>query len=104
MAKVSGPMVKFEAQSSIDIFSFCFLAIKPFLAEIYQIPYSTLKIQGQGHDENQPKSHQVIYRSGSTVVPKMNEIQEGVQKLSREQKSVAGGGGAGDGARTGTKP
>ena len=53
---------------------------------------------GQGHDENLPKSNQVIYRSGPTIVPKMKEIQKVVQKLSREQKSAAGGG-----VRTGTK-
>ena len=33
----------------------------------------------------------------------MKEIQKVVQKLSREQESVAGGGGASDGVRTGTK-
>ena len=33
------------------------------------------------------------------MVPKMKEIQKIVQKLSREQKSAAGGGGV----RTGTK-
>ena len=30
----SNPMVAFEAQSSIDVFGFCFVAIGPFLAEI----------------------------------------------------------------------
>ena len=54
-----------------------------------------------------PKSNQVIYRSGPTIVPKMKEIQKVVQKLSREQESAAGGGGggagAGGGVRTGTK-
>ena len=54
---------------------------------------------GQGHDESQPKSNQVIYRSGPTIVPKMKEIQKFVQKLSREQESAAAGGGV----RTGTK-
>ena len=49
-------------------------------------------------DENPPKSNQVIYRSGPTIVPKMKEIQKVVQKLSREQESAAGGG-----VRTGTK-
>ena len=52
-----------------------------------------------GHDENRPKSNQVIYRWGPTIVPKMKEIQKLVQKLSREQESAAGGGGV----RTGTK-
>ena len=68
-----------------------------------------MKIQGQGHDEYRPKSNQVIYRSGPTIVPKMKEIKKVVQKLSREQESAAGGGGggagagAGGGVRTGTK-
>ena len=64
-----------------------------------------LKNLGQGHDENPPKSNQVIYRSGPTIVPKMKEIQKVVQKLSREQESAAGagGGGSGGGVRTGTK-
>ena len=77
----------------------CFRAIGPFLAEISQIPYLTLKNLGQGQDENRPKSNQVIYRSGPTIVPKMKEIQKVVQKLSPGKESAAGGGGA----RTGTK-
>ena len=87
------------------MFAFRFVAIGPFLAEIYQIPYLTLKNLGQGHDENRPKSNQVICRSGPTIVPKMKEIQKVVQKLSREQESAAGGGGGGGGGgvRTGTK-
>ena len=71
----SSPMITFEAQNSIDMFVFCFVAIERLLAEIWQIPYLTLKIQGQGHDENRPKCNQVIYRSGPTIVPKMKEIQ-----------------------------
>ena len=82
-------MLIFEAQSSIDMFGFCFVAIRPFLAEILQIPYLTLEIQGQGHNLNQPKSNQVIYRSGPTIVQKFEEIQVVVQKLSRAQKSAA---------------
>ena len=62
----SKPMVTFEAQSSINRFAFYFVAIGPFLAEIEQIPYLTLKIVGQSHDDNRPKSNQVIYRSGTT--------------------------------------
>ena len=31
-------------------FAFYFVAIGPFLAEIQQIPYLTLKIQGHGHN------------------------------------------------------
>ena len=37
--------------------------------------------QGQGR----PKSNQVFYRSGLTIVPKMKEIRKVVQKLSFEQ-------------------
>ena len=85
----SNPMVTFEPYSSIDMFAFRFVAIGPYLAETEQIPYLTLKNLGQGHDENRPKSDQVIYRSGPTIVPKMKEIQKVVQKLSREQESAA---------------
>ena len=83
--------------------AFCYVAIGPFLAEIYQIPYLTLKIQGQGHNENRPKSNQVIYWSGPTIVLKMKEILKVVQKLSREKESAAGAGASGAGIRTGTK-
>ena len=135
-------MVTFEAWGSIDMFAFRFVAIGPFLAEIWEIPYLTLKfqgqghgqgfkvkpgghiwgleinqyvcfsfrgnrtifgkfhIQGQGHDENRPKSNQVIYRSWPTIVPKMKEIEKVVQKLSHEQESAAAAGGS---IRTGTK-
>ena len=82
------------------MFAFCFMAIRPFLAEILRIAYLTLKIQGQGHDEKRPKSNQVIYRSSPTILPKMKEIWRVVQKLSREQNSAAG---SGDSVRTGTK-
>ena len=40
----SKSMVTFEALRSIDMFVFHFGAIPPFLAEIYKIPYLTLKI------------------------------------------------------------
>ena len=50
-------------------------------------------IQGQGHDENRPKSNQVIYRSGSIIVPKIKEIPKVVLKLSSEEESAVGGGG-----------
>ena len=69
-------MVTFEVLSSIDLFAFRFVAIGPFLAEIEQIPYLTLKIQSQGHDENRPKSNPVIYRSGPTIMPKLKEFQK----------------------------
>ena len=84
------------------MFAFRFVAIRPFLAQIKQIPYLTLKNLGQGHDENRPKCNQVIYSSGPTIVPQMKEIQKFVQKLSREQESATGGGGSG-GVRTCTK-
>ena len=101
----SNTMVTFEVLRSIDMFTFRCVAIAPFLAEIKQIPYLISTILGQGHDENRPKSNQVIDRSGQTIVPKKKEIQSCVQMLSREQEAAAGGGGAGagGGARTGTK-
>ena len=55
--------------------------------------FLTLRNLGQGHDENPPKSNQVSYRSGPTIVPKMKEMQKVVQQLSCEQESAAGGGG-----------
>ena len=51
----SNPLVTFEAWSSIDMFAFRFVAIGPFLAEIKQILYLTLKIQGQGHGQGQTR-------------------------------------------------
>ena len=36
--------------------------------------YFTLKIQGQDHNENQPKSNQVIYKLGPSTLPKMKQI------------------------------
>ena len=47
----SNPMVTVEAYSPIDMFAFCFVSIGPFLADIWRIPYLTLKSQGQirGH-------------------------------------------------------
>ena len=35
------------------MFTFRFVAIGPFLAEIWQILYLTMKIQGQGHGQGQ---------------------------------------------------
>ena len=49
------PLVTFEAWSSIDMFVFRFVAIGPLLAEIKEIPYLTLKIQGQGHGQGQTR-------------------------------------------------
>ena len=96
----SNPMVTFEVQSSIDMFAFCFVAIGPFLAEIQQIPYLTLKIQGQGQDENQPKSNQVICRSGPTIVPKMKKSKKLLKSYHVDIKAAADSCG---GRRTGTK-
>ena len=48
----SNPLVTFEAWNSINMFAFCFVAIGPFLAEIKQIQYFTLKIKGQGHRDS----------------------------------------------------
>ena len=45
---------------------------------------------------HQNLSNQVIYRSGPTIMPNMKEIQNAVQKLSREQEFAAG-------VQTGTK-
>ena len=54
----------------------------------------------KSRSRSRQKSNQVIYRSGPTILSKMKEIQKVVQKLSREQASVDGGGG---GVWTGTK-
>ena len=51
----SNLMVTLEALSSIDMFAFRFVAFGPFLAEIQQILYLTLKIQGQGHGQGQTR-------------------------------------------------
>ena len=58
----------------------------------------------KSRSRSRPKFNQVIYTSGPTIVPKMKEIQNVVQKLTREQESAAGGGGGvGGGVWTGTK-
>ena len=80
-------MVISEALSSIVKSSFCFVAI--FGIDIANFIFDP-KIQGQGHDKNWPKSSQVISRSGPSILSKMKEIQKLIQKLSCEQKSVAG--------------
>ena len=49
----SNQLVTFEAWISIDMFDFCFMATAPLLVENKQIPYLTLKIQGQGHGQGQ---------------------------------------------------
>ena len=68
-------------------FFFCFMAIWPFLAEIQQIPYLTLESLGQGHGKNWPKSNQVIYRSGPSILPKMKESEK-VFRSYRMSKSL----------------
>ena len=80
----SNPMVTFEAQNFIDILLFV----------LWQSDHIWLRYsKGQDHNENQPKSNQVIYGSGPTIVPKLKEIQKVVQKLSCEQDSAADGSG-----------
>ena len=49
----SNPMITFEPLSSLHMFAFCFVAIRPFLAEIWQILYLTLKNLHQGHGQGQ---------------------------------------------------
>ena len=49
------PLVTFEAWISVDMFAIRFVAIGPLLAEIWEIPYLTLKIQGQGHGQGQTR-------------------------------------------------
>ena len=41
--------------NSYNMFAFRFVAMGPFLAEIWQIPYLTLKIQGQGDGQGQTR-------------------------------------------------
>ena len=43
--------VKPNGYISIDMFAFCLVPIRSFLAEIQKIPYLAWRIQGQGHDE-----------------------------------------------------
>ena len=79
------------------VLSMCLLFVS-WQSDHFWLRYSQLKIQG--HDENRPKSNQLIYGSGPTIVPKMKEIQKVVQKLSRGQESAAGGGGVWNGTKT----
>ena len=72
----SNLMVTFEALEFNWYVCFCSVAIGSFLAEIKQIPYLTLKNLSKGHNENRPKSYQVIYKWGPTIVSKMKEIQK----------------------------
>ena len=100
MIKSNGPIWGLEFNRCV-----CFLlrGNGTIFGKIYRIPYLTLKIQGQGHDENLPKSYQINYGSGPSIPPKMKETLKVVQKLMRKKDSAAGGGGAGAGLRTVTK-
>ena len=56
------------------MFAFRFVAIGPLLAEIQQIPYLTLKIQGQGHGQGQtrwlhlsPRVQCFLFRGNRTI-------------------------------------
>ena len=63
------------------------LWLSSFLAEIQQIPYLTLESLGQGHGKNWPKSNQVIYRSGPSILPKRKESEK-VFRSYRMSKSL----------------
>ena len=69
----SNPMVTFWGLEFNRHVCFCFVAAGPILAKIWRIPYLTLKFEGQGHDENRPKSNQVIYRSGPPILSKLKK-------------------------------
>ena len=53
----SNPLVTFEAWSSIDMFAFRSVAIGPYLAEIQQIPYLTLKFKVKVMAKVKPDGH-----------------------------------------------
>ena len=59
---------------------FLFRGNRAILAEIKQIPYLTLEIQGQGHDDNPRKSKKVIYRSWSLILPKKNRVNKSLRR------------------------
>ena len=44
-------MATFEAKCSTDIFTFDIMAIASLSAEMQEIPYLTLKTEGQGHNK-----------------------------------------------------
>ena len=69
-------MAIFEAWCSTDTLIFRFLAIGSFCQKTQQIDYLTMKIQGQGHGQGQ------TYRSGSSILTKMKEIQKAARQLS----------------------
>ena len=49
------------------------------------MPYLTLKTEGQNHVESRPKSNQVVYWSGPSIMPKVKQARKVVRKLLREQ-------------------
>ena len=69
------------------MFVICIVANGPFSAEMKRIPYLTLKIQGQSHDENRPKSNQVIYRSGPSILPKWQKSDKLFQSYRRQYRT-----------------
>ena len=81
----------------------CFLFQGNRIISGWDIANSIFDLEKSRSKSWRKSTNQVIYRSGPTIVPKMKEIQTIVQKLSREQESVAGGDGGGGGVRTGTK-
>ena len=58
----------------------------------------SFKILGQGHDEDQPKSNQVIYRSGPSIL-----LDERNMKSCSDVIASAAGGGIRGSLRTDTK-
>ena len=70
--------------------------ILAFIGYVYYI--FILKIGGRYHEQNRPKSHQVIYRSESWILPKW--IWETLRKLSRKQICASLSGSTGGGRET----
>ena len=96
-------MATFEAKHSVVTFAFCFMAINPFFSDIANWIFDLKKIMIKVMAKHRPKSNLVIYRSGPPILPKMKEIWKVVWKLSREQKSAAGGTSSGSEIWTGTQ-
>ena len=76
----SNPLLTFEhveAWSAIGMFAFRFVAIGPLLAEISEIPYLTLKIQGQGQKKKRSIKKNSIFdleNSRSRSWPRSNPM------------------------------
>ena len=64
----SNPLVTFKALISTDMFGFRFVANGQILAVIKQIPYLTLKIQGQGHVQGHTRWRLLSFRVPSTCL------------------------------------